>query len=87
MDAHHSSRVSTAPAGRRSALREERHPNAVTAPPLHRGSMTPVPWRGFWNSLGTAVLLRLTGRTRAGAAALPAARPSQAWESAAQRRR
>ncbi|MCW8209445.1 glucans biosynthesis glucosyltransferase MdoH, partial [Verminephrobacter aporrectodeae subsp. tuberculatae] len=41
---------------RRSALRAQRHPNAVTAPPLHRGSMTPVPWRGFWNSLGMALL-------------------------------
>ena len=87
MDAHHSSRVGTAPVGWRSALREERHPNAVTAPPLNRGSMAPVPWRGFWNSLGTAVLLRLTGRTQAGAATLPAARPAQAWEGAAQRRR
>jgi membrane glycosyltransferase len=28
-------------------LREERHPNAVTAPPLNRGSMAPRPWRGF----------------------------------------
>ncbi|MDB5779989.1 MAG: glucans biosynthesis glucosyltransferase MdoH, partial [Polaromonas sp.] len=42
---------------RRSLLREERHPNAVTAPPVHRGSMAPRPWRGFWNSLGTAALL------------------------------
>ena len=40
----------------RSPLREERHPNAVTAPPLHRGSMVPRPWRGFWNSVGTAAL-------------------------------
>jgi membrane glycosyltransferase len=41
---------------RRSTLREERHPNAVTAPPLNRGSMAPRPWRGFWNSLGSGVL-------------------------------
>ena len=40
----------------RSTLREERHPNAVTAPPVRRGSMAPRPWRGFWNSLATAVL-------------------------------
>ncbi|MFN3737360.1 glucans biosynthesis glucosyltransferase MdoH [Hydrogenophaga sp.] len=40
----------------RSPLREERHPNAVTAPPIHRGSMVPRPWRGFWNSVGTAAL-------------------------------
>ncbi|MDB5851190.1 MAG: glucan biosynthesis glucosyltransferase, partial [Rhodoferax sp.] len=33
----------------RSSVREERHPNAVTAPPVHRGSMAPLPWRGFWN--------------------------------------
>ena len=31
----------------RSPVREERHPNAVTAPPVNRGSMTPRPWRGF----------------------------------------
>ena len=48
----------------RSTLREERHPNAVTAPPINRGSMAPRPWRGFWNSLATAALLpilKLTG--------------------------
>ena len=43
----------------RSPVREERHPNAVTAPPVNRGSMAPRPWRGFWNSLGTAVLVKL----------------------------
>ena len=74
---------------RRSPLREERHPSAVTAPPLHRGSMPPVPWRGFWNSIGTAVLMRLTGRTKSHAAAVPAAGlpQDQAWQGAAQRRR
>ena len=41
----------------RSPVREERHPNSVTAPPVNRGSMTPRPWRGFWNSIGTALLL------------------------------
>lgn len=73
---------------RRSLLREERHPNAVTAPPVHRGSMTPRPWRGFWNSLGTAALLpvaRLTGP------ALPKQAESTAtvepWQHAAKRRR
>ena len=43
----------------RSTLREDRHPNAVTAPPINRGSMAPRPWRGFWNSVGTAVLVKL----------------------------
>ncbi|KZT17687.1 glucosyl transferase family 2 [Acidovorax sp. GW101-3H11] len=90
MDAHHSSRVSPpVPAHPpRSPLREERHPNAVTAPPLQRGSMVPLPWRGFWNSIGTALLLRLTGRGRSNAPhASQADRPPQAWEQAAQRRR
>ena len=68
----------------RSALREERHPNSVTAPPLNRGSMPPLPWRGFWNSIGTAVLSRLTGRGGQGPAA-PA--QAEAWQGAAQRRR
>ena len=68
----------------RSPLREERHPNSVTAPPLNRGSMPPLPWRGFWNSIGTAVLSRLTGRGGQGPAA-PA--QAEAWQGAAQRRR
>lgn len=46
-------------------LREERHPNSVTAPPLNRGAMVPRPWRGFWNSLGTAALLTVAGAERA----------------------
>ena len=73
---------------RRSLLREERHPNAVTAPPVHRGSMAPRPWRGFWNSLGTAALLpilKLTG------SALPkehaTAETMAPWQHAAKRRR
>ncbi|MBA4328842.1 MAG: glucans biosynthesis glucosyltransferase MdoH [Polaromonas sp.] len=67
----------------RSALREERHPNSVTTPPINRGSMAPRPWRGFWNSLGTAVLLRLTGSARPARAASPQA----PWQLAAKRRR
>jgi len=47
---------------RRSALREERHPNAVTAPPIHRGSMPPKPWRGFWKSIAAGVLAGVPGR-------------------------
>lgn len=68
---------------RRSALREERHPNSVTAPPVNRGSMAPLPWRGFWNSLGTAVLAKATG------AQVPRFAPArrEAWENAAARRR
>ncbi len=73
---------------RRSLLREERHPNAVTAPPVHRGSMAPRPWRGFWNSLGTAALLPLLKLT--GAATPGPDAPAQAlapWQHAAKRRR
>jgi membrane glycosyltransferase len=63
----------------RTRLREERHPNALTAPPLHRGSMVPRPWLGFWNSIAAALL----GRNASGA---PRAVPA-AWELAANRRR
>lgn len=70
----------------RSLLREERHPNSVTAPPMHRGSMVPRPWRGFWNSLGTAALLPLLRKTDAAAPPLPP-RELQPWEQAARRRR
>ena len=68
----------------RSTLREERHPNAVTAPPVNRGSMVPVPWRGFWNSIGTAALMGLTGKGKA-SRATPTAKVE--WERAASRRR
>lgn len=67
----------------RSPLREERHPNSVTTPPVNRGSMPARPWRGFWNSLGTALLLRLTGSARRA----PAARAMAPWQHAAKRRR
>ena len=70
---------------RRSPVREERHPNSVTAPPVNRGSMTPRPWRGFWNSIGTALLVKLgAGGQRAKTA--PAAAPLP-WQRAAARRR
>lgn len=77
--------------GGRSLLREERHPNAVTAPPVNRGSMAPRPWRGFWNSLASAALLpmlKLMGRDQAQElpAALIAAKPAP-WQRAAKRRR
>jgi len=73
----------------RSTLREERHPNAVTAPPIHRGSMVPRPWRGFWNSIGTA-LLSVAGRALPpyeGSAQAGAHPAREAWENAANRRR
>ncbi len=69
----------------RSTLREDRHPNSLTAPPVHRGSMAPLPWRGFWNSIGTAVLMRLNGR-KASPGTAPAA-PQEPWERAARQRR
>ncbi len=75
----------------RPLLREERHPNSVTAPPIHRGSMVPRPWRGFWNSIGTALLgaaHRALPFPNAQRPAAPAARPAEeTWERAANRRR
>ena len=71
----------------RSILREERHPNSVTAPPMNRGSMVPTPWRGFWKGMAAAALwpvARLTGRTVALKATPAALEP---WQRAAQRRR
>jgi len=70
-----------------SPLREERHPNAVTAPPLRRGSMVPRPWRGFWNSVGTG-LIALADRLIP-----PPSQPRRepeaptSWDGAARRRR
>jgi len=76
----------------RSLLREERHPNAVTAPPINRGSMVPRPWRGFWNSIGTALLSAassvLPPRTPATPATAAVEAPApMAWERAANLRR
>lgn len=73
----------------RSPVREERHPNAVTAPPVNRGSMTPRPWRGFWNSLGTAALVKLGAGRSADAAegAESAQQVKQPWQRAAAQRR
>lgn len=74
---------------RSNLLREERHPNSVTAPPINRGSMTPRPWRGFWNSIGTALLVKLG----AGRAAKQTSRGPdsgavlQPWQRAAAQRR
>jgi membrane glycosyltransferase len=72
---------------RRSLLREERHPNSVTAPPINRGSMTPRPWRGFWNSIGTALLVKLGAGGKAAARGSRAPQATQAWQRAAQQRR
>ncbi|MDO8904175.1 glucans biosynthesis glucosyltransferase MdoH [Hydrogenophaga sp.] len=82
-----SEQLSSLPA--RSLLREERHPNAFTAPPLNRGSMVPRPWRGFWNSVGTSILSTasrmLPPYASAGTQAQAVA--PEAWERAANRRR
>ncbi len=66
MDQHHSSRVGQ---DRRTVPREVRHPNSVTAPPVNRGSMVPQPWRGFWNSIFTAILVCCSGKVRHGRSA------------------
>ncbi|MDB5749968.1 MAG: glycosyl transferase 21 family protein [Ramlibacter sp.] len=73
---------------RRSTLRQERHPNCVTTPPVHRGSMPAQPWRGFWNSVGTALLCAANAVLAGGtpAARKPREQP-QAWQLAANRRR
>ncbi|WP_431124710.1 glucans biosynthesis glucosyltransferase MdoH [Variovorax paradoxus] len=72
----------------RSPVREERHPNAVTAPPVNRGSMAPRPWRGFWNSLGTAVLVKLgAGGKPEAQTAEAGAQVKQPWQRAAAQRR
>jgi membrane glycosyltransferase len=72
----------------RSPVREERHPNAVTAPPVNRGSMAPRPWRGFWNSLGTAVLVKLgAGGKPETQSAEAGAQVKQPWQRAAAQRR
>ena len=75
------------PLNRRSLLREERHPNAVTAPPVHRGSMAPRPWRGFWNSLGTAALLPFVKSHNAATAQRAPAETPAPWQQAAKNRR
>ncbi|XAH24735.1 glucans biosynthesis glucosyltransferase MdoH [Xylophilus sp. GW821-FHT01B05] len=81
--------VAASPAlSRRSTLREERHPNSVTAPPVNRGSMAPAPWRGFWNSISTSLLMALTGRSHEVQTPLEAERMApEAWQIAASRRR
>ena len=73
---------------RRVLPREERHPNSVTAPPVHRGSMAPRPWRGFWNSIGTAMLVRLgAGGAEARETFPELSDVEQPWQRAARQRR
>jgi membrane glycosyltransferase len=68
--------------------REERHPNSVTAPPVHRGSMAPRPWRGFWNSIGTAMLVKLGAGGKEAREAFPTVDGAeQPWQRAAKQRR
>ena len=72
----------------RSLLREERHPNAVTAPPINRGTMVPRPWRGFWNSIASTFLISALKWAGQGAPqASVAAERRQPWQQAATRRR
>ena len=69
----------------RSTLREERHPNSVTAPPVNRGTMVPTPWRGFWKGMVAAALwpvAQLTGQSAPKVSDVLAP-----WQCAAQRRR
>ena len=84
MEQHHPSRVSAVP--RQALPREERHPNSVTAPPVRRGSMAPRPWRGFWNSVLTAMLSGAMRLLPGGARGAQVAEPREAWQAAADRR-
>ena len=78
-------------ASTRSVMRELRHPNAFTAPPINRGSMAPRPWRGFWNSIASAALLpalKLAGQAPAQAMRAPlTTKNRQPWQQVAKRRR
>jgi membrane glycosyltransferase len=55
-----------------------------SAPPIHRGSMSATPWRGFWAGMGD-MLWQALGRL-GGAKAAPA-EALEPWQRAAQRRR
>lgn len=59
----------------------------ASAPPIHRGSMTPTPWRGFWNSVGMALISSLTGRPSQGAPRAAGGTTQPAWAAAGQSRR
>jgi membrane glycosyltransferase len=71
-------------------LREERHPNAVTAPPVNRGSMVPRAWRGFWNSLAHTALQpvrKLMGQGGVETAGTALRFAPQPWQQVARSRR
>jgi membrane glycosyltransferase len=87
MDAHHPSRVTGPVPARRSALRELRHPNAVTAPPVHRGSMPRRPWRGFWPGVGAGLLQTATRLLPGATSDAHEEQATEAWQAAAMRRR
>jgi membrane glycosyltransferase len=86
MPAQSGDALATQAGSERSGLRQERHPNSVTAPPVNRGSMAPRAWRGFWNSIGTGLLLPFARKD--GAVTEPAtAQALEPWQLAARRRR
>ncbi|MCC2633494.1 MAG: putative b-glucosyltransferase MdoH, Glycosyltransferase Family 2 [Ramlibacter sp.] len=85
MEQHHPPRVSAVP--RQALPRGERHPNSVTAPPVRRGSMAPRPWRGFWNSVFTALISSAMRMLPGGGRASRAAEAREPWQDAADRRR
>jgi membrane glycosyltransferase len=90
MEQHTSARVeANGPAAtpRRRLLREERHPNSVTAPPVNRGSMAPQPWRGFWRGIGCGLLAAARDALPGIERSAPQAPAPEAWQRAAGRRR
>src|SRR5882724_1033327 len=89
MDQHHSARLSCGPAGFSSPWQNTSASPGVgpSAPPIQRRSMVAQPWRGFFASLGDAMLsalARVGSLGRGPAAAKPALLP---WQRAASRRR
>jgi len=85
MDTRHPARVNTVTS---AAWPDERHPNALTAPPIVRGSMTPRPWIGFWNSIGVALVGTLHRWLPPRQARQPhPAAPLTPWQHAARGRR
>lgn len=73
--------TSVSPLGR-STLRQERHPNTLTAPPINRGSMPVQAWQGFWHSLKLAAQSIGTKKT-----APQTLQQVQTWQKAAHQRR
>src|SRR5262245_44216323 len=59
----------------------------ASVPPIHRGSMVPQPWTGFFDSLRQALLRRLRGAPSVRVNHLPGDSASGKWELAAARRR